>query len=253
MFRRHPNHPAVRIVPEPEALAEAGAHLFARHAAEATLARGAFSCALAGGSTPRALYERLSVGKEDVRWNTVHAFYGDERFVPLDDPRSNARMAFEALLGHVPIPPATVHSVPTGEPTPVAAADAYERDVLAFFKGRGLLHEGMPRFDLVLLGMGADGHTASLFPGSPALQVRDRVACAVRAPGVEVPDRVTVTLPALRAARAVVFLVSGAPKAEALRAALSEPADPLLRPCQGVQPAEGDLLWLVDEAAAALL
>jgi 6-phosphogluconolactonase len=206
-----------------------------------------FSVALSGGSTPRRLYETLAAApfREQVPWERVHVFWGDERAVPPDHPGSNYRMARETLLEHVPLPPRNVHRV-RGELGPETAAQAYMAELRAFFGTR------WPAFDLILLGMGDDGHTASLFPGSAALRETAQPVLGVMAHYQDRPARrVTLTPPAINAARNVFFLVSGAGKAQTLRAVLYGPHQPDLLPAQVVRPVGGHVLWLVDEAAAS--
>jgi 6-phosphogluconolactonase len=240
--------PELRVLAGPaEVAAEAAREVLAR-AGEAVAARGAFSLALSGGSTPRALYALLGdpAGAYAARmpWDRTRVFFGDERHVPPTHPDSNFRMASEALLAHVPIPVASVHRMRGELPDAGEAAAAYEREL------RAVLGEA-PVLDLVLLGLGEDGHTASLFPGSPALDERERW---VAAPWVERLGawRITLTLPVLERAREVVFLVAGAAKAAPLRRALRrEGAEPV--PAARVRPREGRLLWLADRAAAASL
>lgn len=197
--------------------------------------------ALAGGSTPEATYRLLARDYADrIDWSRVHVFFGDERTVPPEYEDSNYRMAREALLDHVPV--GGVHRM-RGELPPAEAARAYEEELREFF-GPG----EVPGFDLILLGIGEDGHTASLFPNTPALDVTDR--WVVENP-VEKLDtvRLTLTAPAINAARAVVFLVAGEGKAGALREILEGGADPRDYPAKLVQPA-GGATWMVDRAAA---
>lgn len=200
---------------------------------------------LAGGSTPRRLYELLA--GPDFRsllpWAQLHFFWSDERLVPHDSPESNCRMAWETLLKHAPVPGENVHPVPA-QSSAEAAAQAYEQELRAQFRQR----RGVPVFDLVVLGLGADGHTASLFPRAPALAERQRLVVAHHQPGE--PARVTLTLSVINQARHVFFLVSGEQKAAALRLAL-ETTGPL--PAQQVAPHKGELAWLVDSAAAGQL
>lgn len=201
--------------------------------------------ALAGGATPRPLYELLATPEFQARipWAKLHVFWSDERLVPHDHPESNYRLAREALLKHVPIPRENVHPVPVAA-TAEAAALAYEQELRAHFHER----RGVPAFDLILLGLGADGHTASLFPRAAPLEERARLAVMAMSP-VGGPPRVTLTLPVLNAARAVFFLVSGEDKAAALRLAVEAPGT---LPAQQVAP-RGRLLWLADSAAAGQL
>ncbi len=237
----------VRVYPDVETLNHAVATSLADQIRTVVSSQAQFSLALAGGSTPRTLYRVLARDCRDtIPWTRVHLFWGDERYVPRDDPRSNYRLVRETLLDGVAIPPEQVHPIPTDFPTPDEAALAYERTLRAHFP------DTPPRFDLILLGMGADGHTASLFPHSPAVEERTRLVVAVRAP-VEPAVRLTLTLPVLNAAVSVFFLVTGEEKAEMLRSVLSEPPDAVARPASAIRPADGTLVWWADEAAARLV
>lgn len=223
-------------------LAEAAARLFVEKAKRAMDNSGRFAVVLAGGSTPKSAYELLAgTYRDDVDWSGVHVFFGDERSVPPDHEDSNYRMANEALLSRVPV--GSVHRVRGELPPPEAAAD-YESELRGFFGGP-------PVFDLVLLGIGEDGHTASLFPRTPALDVTDRLAAAnpVEKLGT---TRITLTIPALNASREVAFLVAGEGKAEALQEILEGDADPHDYPAKLVRPA-GGVAWMADRAAARLL
>ena len=237
----------IKIYPDADHLARGAAEHFATLAGEAITARGQFAVALSGGSTPRVTYALLAA--EDfaapVDWSRVHVFWGDECCVPPDHPDSNYRMAKETLLDHVSLPASNVHRI-QGEMEPEAAAQAYAAELRAFFGTQ------WPAFDLALLGMGNDGHTASLFPGSAALRERMRAVVAVTADYEDRPaHRVTLTAPAINAARQVLFLVAGAAKAETLQAVLEGPAERF--PAQLVRPTSGQLVWLVDRAAASRL
>ena len=207
---------------------------------------GRFVAALSGGRTPVSFYRKLAATDRDLPWEKTHIFLADERAVPPGDPESNLRTLRANLLRHVPIPPGNVHPVPADRPIG-AAARAYEKDLRDLF---GLKERDLPRFDLILLGLGADGHTASLFPGSPGLAVRRRLAVAVARTEPD-PSRVSLTLPVLNAARLVVFLVTGTEKAEALKSVLEGRRDTL--PAALVRPKEGRCAFLVDEDSAALL
>lgn len=233
----------LRVFPEPDALAQAAVEAIRGAAAAAVRARGVFFLALSGGTTPRSVYLRLAQEREDfARWQFC---FGDERCVPPEHPDSNYGMVREALLARAAIPPGNVHRIPA-EREPAAAAAAYREEL------RRAVPEQPPRFDLLLLGMGADGHTASLFPGSAALEERERSVVENWVPGLQA-WRITLTLPVLNAARAALFLVSGAAKAEALRAVLQpDRALPPL-PAARVAPQGGSVLWLADRAAATLL
>lgn len=241
---------AVTVYPDPDALAHAAAEAIVTLAAEAVAARGRFSLGLSGGSTPRVLFALLASDRYAGRidWPRLHVFWGDERCVPPDHPDSNYGMARALLLDHVPVPPEHIHRL-RGEIDPVAAATEYDNQLRAFFARQGA---DAARFDLLLQGMGDDGHTASLFPGTDALAVRDRWVVANYVPKLAA-WRLTLTAPAINAAAHVVFLVAGAGKAEALRAVLQGPSQPELYPSQLVAPTAGDLTWLVDAAAARLL
>ncbi len=226
-----------------ESLCHEAARRFAS-AAEAT-GRHPFRVALAGGGTPRRLYELLASAEFQRRifWERVHFFWSDERMVPHDHPQSNYRLARDTLLKHVRIPPKSIHAVPVSLPLAPAAAE-YEQELRRHFGRRW----GFPEFDLILLGLGDDGHTASLFPGSPALHEKQRWVAAHQPP--HLPGRITLTLPVLNAARRVFFLVSGDTKATALRVALEASGH---LPVQLVHPKKGELLWLADSAAAGKL
>ncbi len=235
------------VVADAGTLAHEAARRFTDIAREAVESRGRFSVALSGGSTPGALFTLLAEApyRERIPWAEVHLFWGDERCVPAGDPGSNYHMADEALIARVPIPPENVHRI-HGELAPEAAARAYDKTLRDFFCGP------YARFDLVLLGLGADGHTASLFPGSPALDERERLALAVTAAYEDRPaERVTLTPAAINTARHVLFLVTGSAKAEIVQAVLEGSGEQF--PAQGIQLGAGALTWLLDEGAASLL
>jgi len=197
--------PLISRFPDLEALSQAAAKLVVSCADESIVARGRFALALSGGNTPRRLYELLAESPLD--WQKAHLFWGDERFVAPTDPASNFRMAREALLSRCPVPPQNVHPVPVDIGSPQAAAKAYEEELRGFFRGAPFT------FDMALLGIGPDGHTASLFPGSAALKEKRRWALAVDGHAGQPPvPRITLTLPALNASREVVFLAIGAEK-----------------------------------------
>ncbi len=239
----------VTVVASSAALAEAAAQAVADAAEAAVSQTGRFTLALSGGSTPRRLYARLASPPFSSRidWPRLHVFWGDERCVPPDHPDSNYRLASESLLSKVPIPPERVHRMQGEDPDPERAAQAYAAELGRVFT---LAPGGRPGFDLILLGMGADGHTASLFPGSPALTETTRFTVALYVERVKA-HRLTLTLPVLNAAARVIFLVSGEDKAETLRMVLTGGPSPL-RPASLIRPA-GEVLWLVDRAAAAWL
>ena len=237
----------LRVFPDGAELARAAAEEFARRADEAIHARGRFSVALSGGSTPRRLFALLADPaapfRDRIDWRAVHLFWGDERHVPPDHPESNFRMAREALLDRVEIPTANVHRMRGEEPDAARAAALYEDELRSFFGET-------PCFDLVLLGLGADAHTASLFPGTAAVREHERW---VAAPWIEKLGtfRITLTPAVFDRVAAVIFLVQGEEKAGALRAVLSGNRDADCFPAQAVRPQDGEILWLVDRTAAS--
>ena len=237
----------LRVYSDSERLAIAAAELFVSAAAETITARGRFRVALSGGSTPRRVYELLAADafKKRVDWERVDIFWGDERCVPADDRDSNYRMTAEALLRHIPVPAANVHRVPTEINPPPVAAQAYEDEIRLAPGGS----PAMPRFDLIYLGLGTNGHAASLFPHSPALKEASRLVLADFVAEVN-SWRISISAPLLNHGRTVAFLVAGREKAQVLREVLLGPRDPDALPAQLIVP-EGKLLWLVDPAAAA--
>jgi 6-phosphogluconolactonase len=242
----------IRVFAGPDPLAAAAADYFVALAAESIAARGQFAVALSGGSTPRAMHRLMASPPliSRVDWPRVFVFFGDERCVSPDDAQSNYRMARETLLDLVPIPPANVHRM-HGELPPTEAAAHYETLLRTFFSSSG--SAGAPTaatFDLVFLGMGDDGHTASLFPGTAAIQETQRWVVAHHVAKVGM-WRITLTPPAIDAARHVAFLVAGAAKAERLRDVIEGPRRPDVLPSQIIQPRPGELHWFVDQAAAS--
>jgi 6-phosphogluconolactonase len=232
----------------PQELFEAAAEEVVRAANEAVAQRGRFTVALSGGSTPRSLYTLLATSAHtSLPWDRTFFFWGDERHVPPTDPDSNYRMAEEALLSKVSVAAANVFRIPAENPDAAAAAHAYEQTLRKFF---ALQPSEFPRFDLILLGMGPDGHTASLFPGSAGLQEKSRLVVANWVEKFKI-SRITLTLPVLNAACCVAFLVSGTEKAAALRAVLEGDAPGEQYPSRLVRPADGRLIWFVDRAAAS--
>jgi len=208
--------------------------------------------ALSGGSTPVLLYRLLVSGRRAIPWERLEVFFGDERGVPPDHPDSNYRVAREELLSRVPIPPEQVHPMPANEPDPKAAALSYEEAIRRIVPDGPV---GEPAFDLVWLGMGDDGHTASLFPGSPALADTEDMVAANPVKGLPAP-RMTFTLPLINNARKVQFLVTGSKKAPAVREVLGPPdeSSPIVPlPAARVQPLYGELEWILDRDAARLL
>jgi 6-phosphogluconolactonase len=223
-----------------------------RVARDAIGAQGRFTVALSGGSTPKALYSLLATNYSTFAWNRVFLFFGDERHVPPTDPESNYRMVNEALLTKIAIPAENVFRVPAENPDAAAAAADYESQLRRFFDLRPGDRPGeFPRFDLILLGVGPDGHTASLFPDSPALDEQARLVVANWVAKFNT-HRITFTFPVLNRAAEVMFMASGADKATMLHQVLEGKNTPPL-PSQRVQPSNGKLLWMLDEAAAAKL
>lgn len=239
--------PTVRILPDADALAGAVAQsVFDR--ISATVKVGArFSMMLSGGNSPRGLYRCLASEHGDhIPWEKVQLFWGDERYVPQNDPHSNYRMAREALLDHISIPAKNIHPMPTDYADPEDAARAYERTLQNYFS------PPWPRFNLVLLGLGSDGHTASLFPGSSALGEKERWFVAANGP-VDPRQRLTVTLPVLIHSDQIYFLVAGADKAETLRRVLSGSPSAQSYPAARVIAASPAVVLWADRAAAALV
>jgi 6-phosphogluconolactonase len=216
----------------------------ARAAAEYFVAQNPETVALSGGSTPKLMFQILAEQfRDEVTWSRMHFFWSDERHVPPDHPESNYRMANEALLSHVPVVAENVHRVHSENPNAAAAASEYEQTI------RDVTKQSLPRLDLIFLGLGTDGHTASIFPGSEVLNESKRL---VAAPYVEKfkSYRITMTLPLLNNGAAVVFLVSGAEKAEIVKEVFEGGNK---YPAQAVKPTEGELIWMLDEEAAAYL
>jgi 6-phosphogluconolactonase len=237
----------IRIFDNLELLSQSAAQIFADLADQAIQSRGRFSVALSGGKTPRRLYELLagSPTREKIPWQAVHVFWGDERCVPLDDPRSDFRMAREALLEKVPLPAENIHAIQVNLP-PAQAAAQYETELRKFFGKQP------PVFDLILLGMGENAHTASLFPHTPVLNETKRWVSEVYVTE-QAMYRVTFTAPLINQAEQVIFLVSGADKAPALQNVLEGAYQPQEFPAQLIHPNGAHPLWLVDQAASRRL
>lgn len=234
----------VRVLSDLEALSLAVAEMLVGRISATVGRQGRCALVLTGGRTPRRMYEIWAERfGASVPWRQVDVFWGDERYVPPDDPQSNYRLARAALLDRVPIPPANVRPMPTHHAGIVVAAREYEDLIRGYFKDRP------PRFDILLLGLGADGHVASLFPGQPALRERDRWVVAATVPA-DPPRRLTMTLPLINRARAVIFLVAGPAKAAAVRRAMTPGTAADEVPAAGVAPESGSLTWWLDAAAA---
>jgi 6-phosphogluconolactonase len=240
------------VFEDAQSLVSAAADEFVRLARGNTAKSGQFTVALSGGSTPKRLFRTLT--GEDYRsrvsWGRVHFFWGDERNVPADHPESNFGVARDLLLEPLAIPSDNVHRIRAELSDPAEAATEYEAELRRFFKLPGEGH--LPRFDLVMLGMGADGHTASLFPGSAALAEEVRLVTANWVEKLK-SFRLTLTCPVFNNAARILFLVADAEKAETLRDVLERPAEPPLYPAQLIRPRAGELSWYVDRAAAAFL
>jgi 6-phosphogluconolactonase len=237
----------IDIHPDAEALARAVATRVAEEAMQAVHETGRFTIALAGGSTPKRAYELLAESplRDKLPWQSVHVYWSDERCVPATDERSNERMARVALLDHVRIADAHVHPMRCAD-DPHAAADAYEREL------QSAIGAARSPLDLVVLGMGDDGHTAGLFPGSPALEEMKRWTAVVQKAG-EPHQRITMTLPILNLARHVLFVVSGESKAAMLRTIVEEGGGDERLPAARIAPLEGEPLWMIDREAASRL
>ncbi len=240
----------IRTLTTPQELFATAAEEVVRTANEAVAQRGRFTIALSGGSTPKNLYNLLATNaRTALPWDRMFFFWGDERHVPPTDPDSNYRMADETMLSKIPVAAGNVFRIAAENPDAAAAAEAYEQALRKFFAvGPGQF----PRFDLILLGMGPDGHTASLFPGTAALQEKSRLVVANWVEKLKA-SRISLTLPVLNAAYCVTFLVSGTDKAAVLRTVLEENAPTEQYPSKLVKPSDGKLIWLLDRAAASAL
>jgi len=237
------HHPRIDVSPDFEGLA----HRVAQWIVDlACAAPDRFAIALSGGSTPKRLYQLLAAAplRAAMPWDRVHLFWGDDRFVPWDDPNSNYGMARDAMIAHVPIPPENVHGIrPDGSPDD--AARAYEDELKSYY-GSATLDPKRPLLDVNLLGMGPDGHTASLFPGKPALEVRDRWVTGVPEPGLNpLVPRVTLTFPALASSRSAAFVVAGADKSAMMKRVWAGERE---LPSARIDPV-GELVWFIDRAA----
>jgi 6-phosphogluconolactonase len=242
----------IRILSDGAAIAKRAAQEFVQAAGSAVREKGSFRVALAGGSTPKALYNLLATDpalRSQVPWDKMHLFFGDERHVRPEHPDSNFRMATEAMISKVPLEPEQVTRIKGEYLDTEQAALEYEKALRANFK----LRDGeYPRFDLLLAGMGNEGHTLSLFPGTKALHRNGRVAVRNWV-GKLYTERITLTAPAANNAARILFMVTGADKALALKAVLEGPYEPEQLPAQFLQPKNGKLLWLVDTAAGSML
>jgi len=245
------HEPNIQIASDPEELAGQAVQFFVSAAREAIQSHGSFLVAISGGHTPKRFFERL--GEEpDARslpWDSVHVFWVDERYVPPDSPQSNYKLAADTFLAKVPIPPDHVHQIPTRYKDIRAAAHSYERTIRRVF---GLQDSETPEFDLIVLGMGVDGHTGSLFPNCYATFDVDELVCAVYVLD-DTLNRVTLTHPVLLAARRLAVLVSGREKAQTLKDVLTGEPDEVKYPIHVLWPALDKITWLVDRDAADLM
>ncbi len=237
----------VEILASAGELARAAAELFVAKSNQAVAQQGLFTVALSGGSTPKNLYQLLANSNESLRervpWSSIHFFWTDERHVPPGDPQSNYRMAQESMLSRVAVSVPKVHRIKSENPNAAEAAKEYEEEILKFVPG------SRPRFDLILLGLGGDGHTASIFPGSEVLNERDRLVTASYVEKLKA-YRITMTLPLINNAASIVFIVSGSEKAEMVREVLQGPKR---YPAQEVEAINGEVVWLLDREAACKL
>jgi 6-phosphogluconolactonase len=242
----------VRVLPDGQAIAKRCAQRFVEIAIAGVREKGSFHVALAGGSTPKILYSLLvddPALRSQVPWDKMHVFFGDERHVGPDDSQSNFCMARETMFSKSPLKPEQVSRIKGEFPAAEDAAKEYDQALRTYFK----LSEGQfPRFDLVLLGMGSEGHTLSIFPGTKALRENRRIAVHNWV-GKVLMDRITLTAPAVNNAANIIFMVTGADKAPALTAVLERFYEPDQLPAQLIQPLNGTLLWLVDDAAGSML
>jgi 6-phosphogluconolactonase len=236
-----------RILPDIDALSRAALEELLSDLRDAIKQRGRGAIALSGGHTPEKMYSLWAATEKyrsETDWSRVHFFWGDERYVSQDDPLSNYRMTRLTLLEHVPIPAANIHAVPTNLPTPEQSAETYEQELRKFFGSAA------PAFDVTLLGLGPEGHTASLFPDSPALEEKTRWVLPVHVAATP-PNRLTFTLPVLNSSRNTYFLVAGENKRPILSALRAEPDSRLSAyPAGRILPADGRVLWFLDQAAA---
>lgn len=240
--------PEVNVSDSLASMTKTAVELFLQIADESIKKKGRFCVALSGGKTPVDFYQKLSQTTNDLMWNQTHIFLVDERYVPLTHQNSNYKLIKENLCDHLRIGTQLFHSVPVEETSPQKAAENYEKAIKEFF----MLKEGeLPRFDLMILGLGEDGHVASLFPGNSGMFEKKRLAISVSNNTLEEKNRVTLTLPVINNAQHIIFLAHGIRKAESVKRVLEE-KDPTL-PATLVQPTDGEIVFLIDQAAASLL
>ena len=242
----------IKILADAEAMSRAAAGTIVDHISQSLQTRDVYTMALSGGSTPGRLYALLANDvklREQIPWERIHFFWGDERRVPPGHPDSNYLMAYNTLLSKVPIPSTNIHRIHAENADAVKAAADYEIEILRFF---GIEAGQIPQFNCVLLGMGADGHTASLFPATSALVQTKRLVVANWVKKFQA-HRFTLTLPVFNNAAQILFLVSGEDKADTLKAVLEGNRQPDRYPAQLIQPCGGELIWLLDRFAASRL
>lgn len=246
--------PAIQVFPDLETLSHHAASIFINLSGECITSKGRFAVAISGGSTPRRLYALLALKKyrSKVDWSRVYFFWTDERCVPQKNDESNFKTAFDTLLSKIPVPMENIHRI-KGEESPGKGAGDYEEDIKKFF---GM--SALPVFDLIILGMGEDGHTASLFPDSKSLKETERLAVSVHVKKPEaqrrfVPNRITLTLPVLNNAAQILFLAAGQSKADMIQKILGDVSKKGPYPAGRVMPAHGRLRWLLDKEAAGKL
>jgi len=240
----------IRILKSLEQVSATAAEEIIQYAASAVEKRGVFRIALSGGSTPKTLFTKLASDqdlKKQMPWRSTHFFWSDERTVPPDHPDSNYRMAREAMFKHVDVSESQIHRIHGEVEDPNRAAKEYEKEIRQHFN----VVSDVPQFDLILLGMGPDGHTASLFPGTEALNEQRRLVVSNWVSKFNT-YRITFTVPLINHAASVMFMVCGEDKAATLKAVLEGPYDPEVYPSQLIKP-DGDLIWFIDQAAGKLL
>jgi 6-phosphogluconolactonase len=242
----------IKVVDDLTDISRTAADIILQQICSTLLTSDFFSLALSGGSTPHALYSLLARDPDycdRVPWGKVHFFWGDERHVPSDHDDSNFLLANRSIFSHVPVPPKNIHHLPVAESDAGIVAKIYEKELRDFFQ----FQPGqLPRFNCILLGMGADGHTASLFPGTEALHKKDRLVVANWVAKLQA-NRITMTVPLINHADLIIFLVSGEKKAKMLHNVIEGRQNPDLYPAQSIQPVHGNLIWIVDSAAASCL
>jgi 6-phosphogluconolactonase len=239
--------PEIHIFKDIQQMAEFAVRKWAEISSSEVKAKGYFSVALSGGKTPVTLYEKLS-GEKAFPWGETHVFMVDERFVPYENDENNYHMINTILLRHVNISPKNVHPILTSEISPETAAERYENDIISYCR---TVRTRLPRFDLILLGIGEDGHTASLFPGTPSLKEKGHLAISVKTPDPSRRERITLTLPVINNAQNIFFMAGGAAKARIIKEVVEDKNQ--MFPAAMVSPPEGKLAFLLDVSAGSLI